>query len=171
MFLLLTLKRFYTFFWCFHYWLWTSKSQLEMLLPTSSGVSFDEFEQVIVCWVNCSRFFCHLRPDLYPWILRLSQCKTLSLAFDGKHKRKYLYILVSIADDLLTKPLSETIYPTNNYLFNVNNRNTTKMFKICSKLTIKTLERRQWRRCGVFIVNFKHISHLFLVFLMLTLSK
>ena len=148
-----------------------------MLLPTSSGVSFDEFEQIIVCWVNCSRFFCHLYPmyryrcDLYPWILRLSQCKTLSLVFDGKHKRKSLYILVSIADALLKKPLSETIYPTNIYLFNVNNRNTTKRFKICSKLTIKTLERRQWRLCGVFIVNFKHISHLFLVFLMLTLSK
>ena len=27
-------------------------------------------------------------------------------------------------------------------------------------LTIKTPERRQWRRSGVFIVNFEHISHL-----------
>ena len=31
----------------------------------------------------------------------------------------------------------------------------------CTKLTIKTPERRQWRRSGVFIVNFEHISHLF----------
>ena len=30
-----------------------------------------------------------------------------------------------------------------------------------SKSTIKTPERRQWRRFGVFIVNFEHISHLF----------
>ena len=35
------------------------------------------------------------------------------------------------------------------------------------KLTIKLF----WRRSGIFIVNFEHISHLFLVFLMLTLKK
>ena len=29
---------------------------------------------------------------------------------------------------------------------------------------------RQWRRSGVFIVNFEHISHLVLVFLLLTLK-
>ena len=47
----------------------------------------------------------------------------------------------------------------------------------CSKLTTETLEQsvkyvqmRQWRRSGVFTVNFKHISHLVLVFLMLTLN-
>ena len=39
------------------------------------------------------------------------------------------------------------------------------------KLTIKTPERRHWRHSGVFIVNFEHISHLVLVFLLLTLSK
>ena len=31
--------------------------------------------------------------------------------------------------------------------------------EICSKLTIKTPKRRYWRRFGVFIVNFEHISH------------
>ena len=30
----------------------------------------------------------------------------------------------------------------------------------CSKLTIKTPKRHHWRRFGVFIVNFEHISHL-----------
>ena len=30
---------------------------------------------------------------------------------------------------------------------------------------------RQWRRFSIFIVNFEHISHLVLVFLMLTLSR
>ena len=39
-----------------------------------------------------------------------------------------------------------------------------------SKLTIKTPERRRWRRSGVFIGNFEHISHLILVFLLLTLN-
>ena len=33
--------------------------------------------------------------------------------------------------------------------------------EIYSKLTIKTPERSQWPRSGVFIVNFKHISHIF----------
>ena len=40
----------------------------------------------------------------------------------------------------------------------------------CSKLTIKAPEQRQWRGSGVFIVNFEHISHLVLVFLLLTLN-
>ena len=51
----------------------------------------------------------------------------------------------------------------------------------CSKLTIETLEQgvkyvqslklRQCRRSGVFIINFEEISHLVLVFLLLTLSR
>ena len=55
----------------------------------------------------------------------------------------------------------------------------------CSKSTIETLEqgikyfqeltteipeRRQWRLFGVFLVNFEHISHLVLVFLLLNLN-
>ena len=54
-------------------------------------------------------------------------------------------------------------------MFKVNNERTRPRFKICSKLTIKTPQRRYWCRSGVFIVNFEHISHLFLVFLLLTL--
>ena len=46
-----------------------------------------------------------------------------------------------------------------------------KRCEICSKLTIKTPERCHWRRSGVFIINSEHISHFFLVFLLLTLSK
>ena len=36
------------------------------------------------------------------------------------------------------------IFPANVYLLKVNNRNTRKRCEICSKLTIKTLERRQF---------------------------
>ena len=50
--------------------------------------------------------------------------------------------------------------PANIYLFRFNSRNTRKRCEICSKFTIKALECRS----GVFIVKFKHISHLFLVF-------
>ena len=65
----------------------------------------------------------------------------------------------------------EVNHPAGIYLFKVNNRNTRTRCEICSKLTINTPERRQWRHSGVFIVNFEHISHLALVFLLLTLSR
>ena len=52
-------------------------------------------------------------------------------------------------------------------MFTVNYRNTRAMCEICSKLTIKPPERRH----GVSIVNFEHISHLFLVFLLFALNK
>ena len=56
------------------------------------------------------------------------------------------------------------------YLLKVNNSNKTTRCEIYSKLTIKTLERRQWHSSGVFIVNLEHISHFVLVFLLLTLN-
>ena len=40
-----------------------------------------------------------------------------------------------------------------------------------SKLTIKTPERPQRRRSSVFVVKLEHISHLFLMFLLLTMNK
>ena len=61
--------------------------------------------------------------------------------------------------------------PAGIYLLKVNNRNIRTRCEICSKVTIKTPEQRHWRRSGVFIVNFEHISHLVLVFLLLTLSR
>ena len=61
-------------------------------------------------------------------------------------------------------------FPAKIYLLKVNNRDTRKRCKISSKLTIKTPERRHWRRSDVFIVNFEHISHLFLLFLLLTVT-
>ena len=65
--------------------------------------------------------------------------------------------------------ISDRIYiPADNYMFKVYNRNTRTRCEICSKLTIKTPERRQWCRSGVVIVNFEHISNLVLVFLLLT---
>ena len=60
--------------------------------------------------------------------------------------------------------------PAGIYLLKVNNRNSRTRCEICSKLTIKIPERRQWRRSGIFLVNFEHILHLVLVFLLLTLN-
>ena len=69
-------------------------------------------------------------------------------------------------------------YPGNIYLLKVNNRNTKKKCEICLKLTTKTPEQRPFsgrlrkgRRSDIFVVNFEHILHIFLVFLLLTLSK
>ena len=52
------------------------------------------------------------------------------------------------------------------YLFRVSNGNTRTICEICSKLTIKTPERRR-----VFMVNLKQIYHIVLVFPLLTLIK
>ena len=64
-------------------------------------------------------------------------------------------------------PQTDYNKPAGIYLLKVNNRNTGTRCEICSKLTIKIPERRQWR---IFVVNFEHISHLDLVFLLLTLN-
>ena len=61
--------------------------------------------------------------------------------------------------------------PAGNYMFKVNNRNTRTKCEICSKLTIKTPERGQWRRSSDFIVNFEHVSRFALVSLLLTLTR
>ena len=74
-------------------------------------------------------------------------------------------------------PLNESIsYHTviisaGSHMFKVNSRNTRTRCETCLKLTIKIPERCQWRRSGIFIVNFEHISHLVLEFLLLTLSR
>ena len=49
---------------------------------------------------------------------------------------------------------------TNKYLFKFCNRNTRRRCEICSKLTIKTLERSQWRRSFVLLLTL-NILHTF----------
>ena len=71
--------------------------------------------------------------------------------------------------------------PVSIYMFKVKNRNTSTKCELCSKLTIKKPERRLTpilpvgigvrRHSGVIVANFEYISHLFLVFLLLTLSR
>ena len=58
--------------------------------------------------------------------------------------------------------VSKTKYFPYNYMFKVNNRNTRARCETCSKLTMAL--------SGIFIVTFEHISHIVLVFLLLTLS-
>ena len=51
-------------------------------------------------------------------------------------------------------------YPASNHMLKINNRNAREKSEICSKSTIKTPARGQSRHSDVFIVSFKHISHL-----------
>ena len=62
-------------------------------------------------------------------------------------------------------------YPANIYLFKPNNRHARTRCGMYSELVTITPERRHSRRSGVFIFNFEHISHLFLMFLFLTWNK
>ena len=48
-------------------------------------------------------------------------------------------------------------YSAGIYLLKVNNRNPRATCEICSKLTIKTPQRRHWCRSVVFIINFEQV--------------
>ena len=61
--------------------------------------------------------------------------------------------------------------PINNYLLKVNSGNPWIISEICSKLTIKTPERRHLKRSSVFTLNFEQIPLIFLVIPLMTLNK
>ena len=92
-----------------------------------------------------------------------------------RHGTVYLHICATFYGFLIFKNLSlgKTYLieiTASIYLFKVNYRNTRTRCEVCSKLTIRITERRYWRRSGIFIVNFEHIWHFDLVFLLLTLN-
>ena len=60
------------------------------------------------------------------------------------------------------KWLKLAVNTPNNHFFKVNNKNSRKSCEICSKLTINVV---------LVFINFEHISHLSLVFLLLDLNK
>ena len=97
--------------------------------------------------------------------------KTLSIFFENTkgyyHQCNYIHHNSFDKIKIVVITAKSRKSPTGNYMFKINNRNTTARCEICSKLTAKTPERRS----GVFIVNFEYISHLVLVFLLLTLSR
>ena len=105
---------------------------------------------------------------------RNSRLRLLAGALKRYPSKKYIWIKLPSLCIQTQGQWNESI-PGNIYLFKVKNRNTRKRREICSKLklTIKTGERRQWRRSDFFIVNFnfEHVSHLFLLFLLSTLRK
>ena len=56
-------------------------------------------------------------------------------------------------------------------MFKVNNGNTITMCKACSKLTVKSPERRNGGRSGIFIVNVEQISRIVLAFPIVDFKK
>ena len=57
-------------------------------------------------------------------------------------------------------------YPSSNYLFKINSRNTRKRCEICPMIT-----KKKHQNGVIDVINFQHISHVFLVCLLLTLNK
>ena len=74
--------------------------------------------------------------------------------------QKGIRTLPNIYDGNNFGKITNSFYSVSNYMFKVNDRNTRTRCEICSKLTIKTPERRHWCLSGFFIFNFEHISHL-----------
>ena len=68
---------------------------------------------------------------------------------------QYCEVKLTVQYGQIRTELVKLFFPANMYLLKVNNRNTRKRCEICSKLTINTQGRRQWRRSAVFIVNNK----------------
>ena len=57
--------------------------------------------------------------------------------------RKHVVKYCKVKEIIITRSLI-TVYPVGIHLLKVNSRNTRTRFAICSKLTIKTPERRHW---------------------------
>ena len=56
------------------------------------------------------------------------------------------------------------LHPAGFYMFKVNNRNTRARCEICSKLTIKTPERHQWRHLVSLLLTLNIFYNLFYCF-------
>ena len=114
---------------------------------------------------------------------RCDMCSKLTVKKPEQRQWRHSVIFIVNFDHFITPCCSTSIVnfghaiayttsgvPTGIYLLKFNNRKTRTRSEIYSKLTIKTLERGHWCRSVVFIVNFQDISHLSLVFLLLTLN-
>ena len=111
----------------------------------------------IFLWIVCLVWSCHFLHFL--WQVFVGNSTFLRKWFNEEKLK-------------LATILPQRKHPAGIFLFKVNNGDTRTVREICSKLMIKTPERRQWRPCsGVFIVNFEQVSHIVLVFPLLTLSK
>ena len=74
--------------------------------------------------------------------------KFFRMTFFPKHLRRTIYWKLGLLGTI----------PAGIYMVKVNKRNIRTRCEICSELTIKRPEQRQWRRSGVFIVNVTYFT-------------
>ena len=113
-------------------------------------------------YVTCIEFWTFFRPSF-----STIQCKCWKMR---TRKNSEIWCTSRTVKSMFPNIIAVAIL-ANIYLLKVNNINFRKRCEICSKLAIQTSERRHWRHSDVFSVNFEYISHLFLLFLLLTLNK
>ena len=122
------------------------------------------FEHLQTGFSKCNKSVCLYKFIDFPNL-------SLIVGIFEKTPRPFYWILLTLLFNQYFNQHCMQSYSANNYMFKINNRNTRKNCEICSELTIKIPEWHQWRRSDVFTVNSEHISHLFLVLLLLTLNR
>ena len=103
-------------------------------------------------------------PSICGWLLTWCILTEFKIAFSNQSS--YIdknSMCMSVNFDANFRISGQMHYPVNIYLFKFSNRYTKKRYEICSKLRVKTPNRRHWRLWTNFL-------HLFLGFLLLTLS-
>ena len=95
---------------------------------------------------NHQRNFCiqKVQPQTCNFIKRETPTQVFSCEFYEISKKTLFYIIPLVAASAATTDLLK-----------INNGNTRLITQICSKLRIKSPERRHWHHPGVFIVNFE----------------
>ena len=141
------------------------KMQPEILtLHLQTGIHWTSFPIVTNCDPSCS--FTHLFSNSYRKLTLKRARPSLST--------KIFNISKNIMASFYT-PLKISEHEIFFDIFRVNRKWPSQLTFTCSKSTTQTLGKGNkichWRISGVFILNFEHISHLFLVFLLLTLNK
>ena len=162
------MKTFYTLFWCLHCWFWTSKCWLGIRCI----YHFYKYLTIIFNFV--------ISAVLFQWILKNVRIYfwCIIIIFFFTTYSGVIYNTIFVDDPFLGQLFSQVKFfdylglfqtpfgvflgfnPANIYLFKVNDRNTRKRWEICSKLTIKTPERRH-DVVLVFLLSTLNIFHTF----------
>ena len=86
-------------------------------------------------------------------------------------KKRFDYVFTLLYFKMSLSCISR-LFSAGIYFLKVDNgNNRIILYEVCSRLTIKTPERRHWRCFGVFIVNFEQSTNIALTFLFLILEK
>ena len=172
-------------FWVLSFYEWPKRKPFSYSSPTgflevikvtgrkhSDSGAWRIWPEIQKSWKTKRYLHQYLRTESREWLQILHGCNLwVSKSIMGITITRILKDAPSISSKLgLTFVTGHTIYiellmclilgfypGSCSYLLNSNNKNTRKRREICSNITIKTPERRQWRLCGVSIVNSEHI--------------